>query len=153
MGAYKPKRVPKPKSWIADLKLFESDKKLLLDPVGWLNDSIVNAAQEVLKKQFPALGSLQDVALGVCMNFKIQAGDFIQILHSNYHWLTIGLQYPVFDSLYTSISTTVKAQIANLMSTQNTKIGVNIMDVQTQVYISSLKCMHICVASYKLYNS
>lgn len=121
------------------MKLFEFDKKVLLDPVGWLNDSIINAAQELLQKQFPGLGSLQDVALGVGMNFKIQSGDFVQILHSNDHWLTvssIGLQHPnvqVFDSLYTSISTIVMAQIANLMSTPDSKIGVDIMDVQAQV--------------------
>ena len=123
------------------MKLLQYDKKVLLDPVGWLNDSIVNAAQHLLKEQFPALGSLQDVALGLVMNFQIQNGDFLQIIHSNYHWLTvssIGLQYPnvrVFDSLYTSISATVKAQIANLLSTQDSKIGVSIMEVQTQVHL------------------
>jgi Ulp1 family protease len=106
--------------------------------VGLLNDSIVNAAQRLLKEQFPALGSLQDVALGLIMNFQIESGDFIQIIHSNFHWLisSIGMKsdaVQVFDSLYTSISAMVKSQIANLFSTQNSKIEVRIMDIQTQV--------------------
>lgn len=73
--------------WIANLKLTEQDKMILLDPVGWLNDLIINAAQRLLKKQFQALGRLQDVV----MNFSIQSGnrDFVQILHSNDHWVTV----------------------------------------------------------------
>ena len=132
----------KPKVWIANLKLTEQDKKTLLDPVGWLNDSIINAAQRLLKKQFPAVGSLQDVALGLVMNFSIQPSncDFVQILHSNSHWVTVSSttkQHPssiqVYDSLYKSISTIVKEQIASLLSTPNNEIRVNVMDVQTQV--------------------
>lgn len=54
-------------------------------------------------------------------------------------WQSLLLQSSVpvyrYDSLHTSMSTIVKEQIASLLSTQNNKIRVNIMDVQTQVAI------------------
>lgn len=116
-----------------------SDRQILLNPVGWLSDGIINAAQCLLKKQFPDIHSLQKVSLGHVMNFCIQRGNFVQILHSNNHWLTvssIGLEHPkvkVFDSLYSSIPEMVKAQIACLLCTKESNIEVSIMDVQIQV--------------------
>lgn len=121
--------------------LFESDKSILLDPVGWTTDTIVNASQMLLKSQFPLLNGLQDTALGYVMSFEIQQGEFLQILHSaGNHWLlvsSIGLEYPnvyVYDSLYDTVSTMVKAQIASQLCTQEKSIGVTIMDVQRQVH-------------------
>ena len=129
------------KKWLSDVNLLEYDKNILLDPVGWINDSIINAAQKLLRRQFPSLNGLQDVALGYVMSFEVQMGEFVQILHSlNNHWLAIsniGLQHhsiKVFDSLYTNIPMMVKAQIASILCTQEAKVEVDIMDVQTQVY-------------------
>ncbi len=128
----------KSKIWIANLNLLESDKNLILDTTAWITDSIVNAAQKLLKEQFPGINGLQNVCMGYVMGFEIQAGAFLQILHSNNHWLTIasGQHQPsvkVFDSLNSYISTLVKAQIACILSTQKDKISFSIMDVQTQV--------------------
>ncbi len=86
----------------------------LLNPVGWLTDSIVNAAQQLLKKLFPSINSLQDVAIGYTMNFEIQTGKYYtlnrQSLADNFkHWKE-WQQYPrvnVFDSSYPIIPTTV----------------------------------------------
>lgn len=76
------------------------------------------------------------------MNFSIQDGEFLQILHSPIdHWVTIttiGLQHPnlnLFDSRYISLPTLLQAQIATLLCTEHSKIEVNIMDVQTQVIL------------------
>ena len=76
----------------------------------------------------------------LAMSFAVQMGEFVQILHSlNNHWLTIssiGLQHhsiKVFDSLYNDIPMMVKAQIASILCTQEAKIEVNVMNVQTQV--------------------
>ena len=57
-----------PKLWIADLNLFELDRNDILDPVGWMSDSIINAAQKLLKRQFPSLNGLHDVTLGYVMS-------------------------------------------------------------------------------------
>lgn len=94
----------------------------------------------LLRKQFPDINSLQSVSLGQVMNFKMQNGAFLQILHSSdNHWLTIvgtGGQYPsvrVYDSLYSSTLSMVKAQIACLLCTKENKFQVDIMDVKAQV--------------------
>ena len=46
------------------LHLLQKDKEILLSPTGWVTDSIVNAAQKLLREQFPHLPGLQDVSLG-----------------------------------------------------------------------------------------
>ena len=47
-----------------------------MSPVGWLNDNLIIAVQNLLKKQSPIL----EFRLGQSMGFKIQQGEFIQIL-------------------------------------------------------------------------
>lgn len=119
------------------------DKQALLNPIGWLTDSIMNAAQKLLKKQFPCLNSLQDVVLGNMMSFEWQPGSFVQILfcNSHRHWVTISCDggidpcVNIFDSVYDYVPAEVKAQIAALLFTQQAKIEINIMDVQKQVSI------------------
>ena len=114
-------RAAKPKVWIENLGLNETDKESLLNPTGWLTDSVVNAAQRLLSKKFPHLYGLQDVALGLVMNFCVHNGEFLQILHSVRHWVTvstIGLHHPninLYDSLYSAIPTMLQSQIACLM--------------------------------------
>ena len=57
-----------------------------VSPVGWLNNNLIIAVQNLLKKQSPILG----FHLGQSMGFKIQQGEFIQILHDGQgHWLMI----------------------------------------------------------------
>ena len=73
--------------------------------------------------------------------YDVLRGGFIQILHDGFgHWLTISTieaksptEVLVYDSMYTSISTNVKWQIAAIMAYPEEKITVNIMDVQKQV--------------------
>ena len=132
--------IGEPEMWIANLNLHQTDREILLNPTQWLTDTIINAAQQLLQKQFPHLPGLQDVTLGQTMNFIVHPDEFLQIIHSSQgHWLTvstIGLQHPkvqVFDSLYHSLSQPAKAQIASLLCTKQEKIEVNIMDVQKQV--------------------
>ena len=62
---------------------------------------------------------------------------FIQVLHNgHYHWLTISTigatKYEdlVFDSMYASVSTKVKHQIAALLATQSKTIKLSFVDVQ-----------------------
>ena len=130
-----------PKMWLADYDLTESDKEILLSPTAWLTDTIVDAAQTLLRQQFPALPGLQSVSQGMTMSYDIQEGEFVQVINTSHgQWLTIstiGLKHPqvqVFDSLYSSIPIMAKAQIASLLCTEDNKIDVSIMDVQLQVY-------------------
>lgn len=132
-----------PVVWIAELSLYESDKKILLDSVGWLHDTLINASQKLLKQQFPSICSLQNVDLGQIMAFKILSknGGFLQILHSlSNHWLTVsgtGSKSPikVYDSLNSFIPNMIKCQIACLLCSENSPIEINIMDVKSQVQL------------------
>ena len=117
-----------------------------MSPTGWLNGNIINAAQDLLKKQFSNLHGLQDVNLGLVVNFKVSQHEFVQILHSSPdHWVaisTIGVEESnvvlLFDSKYDIVTNSVKAQIASLLCTASGKIVVNIMKVQNQVSASQI---------------
>ena len=76
---------------------------------------IINAAQKLLKKANPAVPGLQDVACGLTMNFDVEPGKFVQILHTGQgHWntvSTIGLRHAevqAFNSLYMCVPTIAK---------------------------------------------
>ncbi len=128
-----------PKAWLPDFQLFESDRDCILSPTGWLTDTIINAVQIMLKKQFPHINGLQDTCLGSVYQFNSLQGEFIQILFSPGHWLTIstmGLTHPcvaVFDSKYSTVSTPVASQIASILRTSHQHIELQFMDIQQQV--------------------
>ena len=128
-----------PKIWLPELKLLESDKETLLSPTGWLTDSIVNAVQSLIRKQFPDISGLQDTCLGSVYEFNTLQGEFFQILYSPGHWLTVsivGLAHPcvaVFESKYNTVSTDVASQVASILCTSHKCIQLQFMDVQQQV--------------------
>ena len=73
------------------------------------------------------------------MNFDVEPGEFIQILHTGQgHWntvSTVGVRHSevqIFDSMYMCIPTMAKAQIANLLNTVESSVTVSFMDVQMQ---------------------
>ena len=112
-----------PPPWIAELHLTSLDKEILLSTAAWLHDDIINASQMLLKKSNPAMTGLQDVSLGLTLNFTVESHKFLQILHiGRGHWLvvsTVGVEHPevqVFDSLYSSLSTSVKTQHCSLQT-------------------------------------
>ena len=117
----------------------QSDRDILLSPAAWLNDNIVSAAQKLLKQQLPVRNGFQDPCCGLAYAFQIMSDEFIQVLHNGYdHWLTISTigaatdEVFVFDSMYASVSTKVKHQIAALLATQSKTIKLSFVDVQKQ---------------------
>ena len=111
----------------------------MLSPTGLLTDNIIDAAQMLLKQAFPALSGLQSVTCGLTMNFDIEPAEFVQILHNGQgYWLTIltiGTSHPdihVYDSIYPSAGTLVKAQTAALLHTESPAICLKFMRVQMQ---------------------
>lgn len=42
--------VPSQKDWFPELSLTKSDRDVMLSPTAWLTDSVVNAAQTLMKK-------------------------------------------------------------------------------------------------------
>ena len=150
------KKVKKTPDWVPGLKLTTYHKQIILDPVGWMTDTIIDAAQTLLKQQFPHIQSLQSVTLGLTMSFHVQTGELLQIIHCNNHWLTVSSigdqasqpSVKVYDSMYHSVPSLGKAQIACLLSTSEDFIRVKIMDVQKQVCIASYFVMLHIISPY-----
>ena len=74
-----------------------------------------------------------------CVETSVETGEFIQILHSGTdHWLAIrtcGAKHPeviVYDSLHSTVSDNVKAQIASLLCTQECAIQLKFVNVVNQ---------------------
>ena len=86
------------------------------------------------------------------MNFRIEFGEFIQILHSPLNnWVTISTlmqdsNIHLYDSLYSGgIPWLLQAQIACLMSTEHDDINVNVVAVQSQVIANNkINFIHVC---------
>ena len=75
-----PKRVQED-WWIAGLKLSSDDLERLLTGME-LTDTIINAAQSILQRQFPGCSGFQDVTLGPLLSFCPVSGSAVQILHT-----------------------------------------------------------------------
>ena len=152
LDEYQPKRICQQKYWIKDLGLLEEDRRILLDPYEELTDTIIDASQQLLKKCFPHVTGFQSVCCGLTMNFTVECGEFVQVLHNGRkHWLTIstiGTRHPivhVYDSMYASASTTIKAQVAALLHSTFPSIQLNFMSVQMQSpWWNRLWCLCCC---------
>lgn len=129
------------KIWLESLHLRQCDKEILLSPTGWLNDALINAAQNLLAKQFPNLCGFQNSLLNVTMGFTVQSGEFLQIINTGHqHWVTISTigvnestTVKVYDSLYDFFPSLAQAQVASILHTHNDFINVEIMEVEKQV--------------------
>ena len=117
--------------------LSSSDRNRLLS---WLTDSIIDAAQQLLKEISPLPG-LESAACGLTMTYAVQPDEFVQILHTGEgHCVTvstIGVAHPlvcarVLDSLYSSAGTLLEAQIGSLIHTEKPEICLKFMDVPVQ---------------------
>ena len=79
-----------------------------------------------MRQAFPVLFGLQSVTCGLTMNFDIEPAEFVH--NGQGHWLTIstiGTSHPdvhVYDTMYPSAGTLVKAQTAALLHTESLAI-------------------------------
>ena len=111
--------------WIKDLQLYPSDKKILLSKNEWLNDSIINASQTVLKQLTAGqMKGYQNTQLGKKLQFiPLDENDkFVQILHVQAsHWITVSNIYckknevVIYDSLFMGLSLRTKLQICSIV--------------------------------------
>lgn len=121
--------------------LSDKDRDILLNPTGWLNDNLIVAAQNLLYKQSSVPG-FQDTCLGQSMSFEIQQGEFIQVLHDGHgHWLVVSghigedgsQEIHVYDSMYPTVGTYTKKQIASIISSNEKEIKLKMINVQKQL--------------------
>ena len=91
--------------WIPSLNLLAEDNQTI-EEGNWLSDRVRNAAQELLKSINISIGGLQNTLLAQNMQFTIERGRFVQILHvSGNRWITVsnngctGGEIKVYDCL------------------------------------------------------
>jgi hypothetical protein len=120
--------------WVqnAVYSLTNSDQEIILSPSGWLNDSIISAAQKLMLQHFPLMSGLQPPTLQHAWSFDVHRGDLVQILHvHNSHWsvvYNIGCEDGVvnyYDSMYPSVSSTIVQLIASLVFSSASGVDQN----------------------------
>ena len=142
--------------WLEEYALLQDHKHILLND-GWLDDKLVDASQQILAKQFEDKFSgagFQNAAVGMCGNFIIQTGEFIQIINGgSNHWFTIstiGTKHPEvlsYDSLYTSIAEDVKMQISSLLCTIEKSIILKFVNTVKQAGVNDCGLFAIAYAT------
>jgi len=129
---------PMPKGWMKELKLISADRQILQCHRKWVNDRLINAAQQMLRKQYGVPG-LEDVSKGETLSMDVHKGEFIQILNvGKVHWVTVSTidcnpgVIKVYDSGGKYITYRNQEQIAALLFTQQNTITVQFMGVMRQ---------------------
>ena len=135
------KSPPQDTKWVqfGFITLTTSHKKILQSKGQWLDDSIMTAAQNLLKEQFPQVGGLQPPILGDTLSMEPTRGEFIQVLciRQN-HWICIsnmGCQHStvkVYDSLHGRLDDHTKKIVADVMQCTDECIQILYPDVQDQ---------------------
>lgn len=123
-----------------NLVLYDRDRDILTSAGEWLNDNLISAAQQLIKKEYPYINGLQNPILQRSMTFEImESKAFVQCLNLlNNHWLTIStLGCPpdtvrVYDSMNCSLSASMKKLIADLLHTASKAITIEYINVQQQ---------------------
>ena len=127
------------KPWVVvdSVRLYDEEKKILIDSQ-WLSDSLIHAAQLLIKrdKDLLGVGSLQNPLYGAQERFEVMTGEFVQILHSGGNrWIaisTVGTDNAVwmYDSLYTCLPLSTKKLIVSLLHCQEKSFTLEYANVQ-----------------------
>ncbi len=128
------------KYWNKRLGLHESDRTTVRCGE-WLTDKHINAAQSLLREQFPLQQGLQDTLLvEQCRTYHSGTNNFVQILYINgNHWVCTSNRFSpagavdVFDcSTCSRNSRTLKRQLALILQCPAASFCVRHIDVQRQ---------------------
>lgn len=130
---------------VSDIQLYERDLDLLRSSRQWLNDTIVNAGQVLIKEMSPSTYGLQDVICSRTLTFQPEVKPFVQILNCrDSHWVcatNIGCKpnvVKVYDSMRTGdVTTSTKEDIATLLHSSEKRIYLLFPEVQQQTDGSS----------------
>ena len=102
----------------------------------WLNDNHIKTISDLLIHQFPTIPGLYDPKYGEDLSYPPTDDGFVQILHYENHWLTVygktAELVKVYDSLYSAVSLSIKAQIASIAHCQAHSITLEIQNTQLQ---------------------
>ena len=105
----------------------------------WLDDTLINLGQSMLKAKYLHMSGLQSVLLAKKMALVPQPDEFLQVLNVNKnHWIlisTIGCPpstVNVYDSLHGRLSSQAQRVVADLIQSQAADVTLRYMDVQWQ---------------------
>ena len=132
------------KSWIkSSLFSLEFVDKAILESTEWLNDRIVNPAQNILKLQFGGIAGWQQTLFEQAPSkfAVIEDGkEFIQIiLVGKSHWITVSSigcgpgTLNVYDSLHSSIGSATVKQICSFWRCSTTVATIRFINIQRQL--------------------
>ena len=125
---------------ISEFRVYDRDLDLLHSNSEWLNDTIVNAGQTLIRKRFPSTCGLQDVGLSRTLAFQPETKQFIQVLNCrDSHWVcasNIGCKpnvIKIYDSMRTGdLSSSTKDDIATILQCTEKRIFLLFPEVQQQ---------------------
>ena len=123
----------------AGVKVYESDLKILQNPIGWLNARLMNAGQTLLKRKFQNVAGLQDVGRSQTCTFENKS-EFVQVLNCyESHWILVSKknckinQVNIYDSSCTGdVPISTKEVVASLVNTPGKHLSLTFPDVQQQ---------------------
>ena len=127
------------RGWKCWKRLLDKRITFILDG-DWLSDSLIDAAQSLLKNQFPSMCGLQPTVLGETLAFNVVKGDFVQVILVNRnHWVTVSnirCQRNCID-IYDSkpsigFPSDGKEKIAALICSDRKQFNINFKPVQRQ---------------------
>ena len=145
------------KSADSDLRTIEQTiQPPIQQPVGWLSDAVIGASQLLLLQHFPKIAGLQPPSLQQTRAFQAHQNEFVQIINvRDCHWCVVsnvGCQdgtVNVYDTMYSSMSSTTASIAARLQITSLPKVTVNMVDVGMQSNGSDCGVLAIAI-SYDL---
>ena len=123
--------------WIKSLGLSMADKVRLVEGE-WLSANHVSAYQRLLKKSFPCQHGLQDTCLLSKGKWLSIPTDFVQVIFiASGHWACLSNKLSsdgsvdLYDSI-PSIGSSVIKQVCAILKSQESKVSINIVNVQMQ---------------------
>ena len=103
-----------------------------------LNDTHIDVANQMLRKQFPEVRGLQSPLLGQSLSFAVTEPPFVQVLHvDTLHWVTvIGVSsslVKVYDSVFNTAGSSLALQTASILRTKSDNIVLEVERTQFQL--------------------
>lgn len=119
-----------------DVKLTNQEVSLVKNG-RMLNDRHIDAANQMLCKQFPEVRGLKSPVMGQSLSFPVTDPPFVQILHvGENHWMTVvaldKTTVHVYDSMFRCVGTCVSMQSASMLQSSEDHISFRIQNVQIQ---------------------
>ena len=120
-------------------ELLSKEQRSIFSTNAWLDDTIIDMGQSLLKAKYGHINGMQSVILGEKFAMVPQPNEFLQILNENgNHWVfisTIGCPpatVNVYDSLHGSLSSQTRRLIADVLQCKASSFELRYQDVQWQ---------------------